>query len=67
MTFDNWFKRWMGERPTSITLASLRQQMLDARERAREAENKWRAANEWEEREYAARCGWKARDDKANK
>ena len=64
MTFDEWFERHRGKRPTSISLASLRRQMLDAREHARSAEETWREADQWEREQWAARAAWDARERK---
>ncbi len=60
MTFDEWFERHRGKRPTTISLASLRRQMVDARDHAKDAEDKWREADQWEREEDAARVAWNA-------
>ncbi len=60
MTFEEWFERQFGKRPSYVHLAAQKEAARQARERAKAAEEEWRASDNWERQRAAASITWNA-------
>lgn len=58
MTFDEWFTRRYGKRPSSVRGAVLTNNIVELRARLRDAEDLKRQCDEWDAVHAAARAAW---------